>query len=363
MSSIIGQTRPDQLIVSFCIPVYNNAEAAERLVKGILCSDSTRFEVVVSDDASTDDCEERLSRINDSRFRYYRNEKNLGAHKNWEHALELGQGEYLYLVMGRDIIHGEHIDKLIEILEYAHENNITLLQDGYSNDENIRVYDGIDAMIFFLVIIHPTGTIFSKRVFDSIPDRTGYFEISDMYPENYIRRDMLLNGKGASIMSGAFNRVGTFYDSDTIKKGSTVEYGKNLYDMYYAPRRRAVQTFEIMDMLPDTFSEADSNKYFRENFNAFLLSVSQEWRNWCSKDYPFCRYYGHEPRHVSTLEMLKNIITAHNATVRHLKEKGKYTSQKRRIMNHITMRTLIRFILEPVGIWDMLGYIKHLIKG
>ena len=318
----------------------------------------------MSDDASSDDCEKRLSRIHDSRFRYYRNEKNLGAHKNWEHALELGHGEFLFLSMGRDRLHHEGINRLIEILEYAHENNITLLQDGYSNDKRIQIYDGIDAMIFFLVIIHPTGTIFSKRVFDSIPDRTRYFEISDMYPENYLRRDMLLNGKGASIMSGIYDRTPGFYD---FAKPSTVEYGKNLYDMYYAPRRKTIQMFEIIEMLPDTFSESDINKYFVAKFGGLLNAVSIEWRWWCGKKNRMLEYYGQKAKHVGTREMIQNVLTAYHDTVRHLKEKGTYTASKRRIMNYciikITVKIFIRVFLEFTGIWDVLRKIKHLIKG
>ena len=94
-------------VVSFCIPVYNNAETAEKLVKGILVSDDPRFEVVVNDNASTDDMKERLSQIHDERFHYYRNDTNLGAHRNWQEALEHGKGTYLFLCMMRDRLYGE----------------------------------------------------------------------------------------------------------------------------------------------------------------------------------------------------------------------------------------------------------------
>ena len=81
----------DNPIVSFCIPVYNNAEGAVKIVNSLLTSTDERFEVVVSDDNSSDNVRELLSGINDERFRYFRNDKNLGAHKNWEHSLELAR--------------------------------------------------------------------------------------------------------------------------------------------------------------------------------------------------------------------------------------------------------------------------------
>ena len=360
--------KTNNLIVSFCIPVYNNAEAAERLVKGILRSDSMRFEVVVSDDASSDDCKERLSHIHDSRFRYYRNEKNLGAHKNWEHALELGQGEYLFLSMGRDRLHHEGINRLIEILEYAHENNITLLQDGYSGNGEIRIYDGIDAMIHFLNVSHPTGSIFSRKLFREIPDRTKYFDISDMYPENYVRRDMLLHGKAASIMSGTYVYPDPIIDMAKIK--STVESGKSLYDMFCAPRRRTVLFFELMDIaepeLSQRFNEYEVNKYIGAKFLELLNYVSITWHISC-RNHEWQAHYGQKIKHISISEMIRNIFTARHDALVHLKEKGIYTPSRQRIMNYCMIKIIVKIfmyrLLEPLGICAVLMKIKHLIKG
>ena len=166
--------------MSFCIPVYNNAEAAAKVVAGILVSDDPRFEVIACDDASTDNAQELLTQIHDPRFRYIRNPKNLGAHKNWLHSLELGLAEWLYLVMGRDRIHGEKISGLIKYLDYVSKNSITLVHDGYSKQVQPIIYSGIEAMSYFLDFWHPTGTIFSQQHFSAIPDKQYYFTHSDM---------------------------------------------------------------------------------------------------------------------------------------------------------------------------------------
>ena len=52
-----------EIIVSFCVPVYNNAEAAERIVRDLLNTKDARFEIVVSDDASSDETEKLLREI------------------------------------------------------------------------------------------------------------------------------------------------------------------------------------------------------------------------------------------------------------------------------------------------------------
>ena len=359
-------------VVSFCIPVYNNAEAAQKIVNSLLVSDDTRFEVIVTDDASTDNAQEILSQIHDPRFRYYRNDKNLGPHKNWEHALELGKGVYLFLSMMRDRLYGDKITHLIEILERAHRENITLLQDGYDTKHDYKVYDGIDAMIRFLKTWHPTATIFDGDIFHSIPNRTRYFEISDMYPENYIRRDCLLKGKGASIVSGIYSREGDFYYRNSH---STVEYGGPVLDTYYAPRRGTIHAFELIDMvevdLPGLFPEDGINRYFKGHITKLMRGVSIGWYTIGNIG---SEYYGQPPIKVTMRDAFMNIIDAYHNTEAHLKEKGIFTPAKHRIMYICMVKTMVRTfryviymsvkrtakkILTPLGIWKILHNIKH----
>ena len=134
--------------------------------------------------------------------------------------------------------------------------------------------------------------------------------------------------------------------------------------MYYAPRRRTIHILEIIDMLPDIFNEAEKNKYLKKFFTSLLSGVSYVWKRWCRKDN---QYYGQKARHVSLAEMMRNIFTAYHATVRHLKNKGTYTDRKNIIMKccivKVILEVLLRCSLESLGIWSVLRYIKHLIKG
>lgn len=136
MNNINGQP-----VVSFCIPVYNKAEIAAKIVNGILVSDDPRFEVIACDNASTDNTPEVLSQIHDPRFRYVRNEKAIKPVKNWLKALELGRGKWLYFVIGRDRINGEHIHRLIELLDYAEKK--------WHNVSSGRLYTGKSARSLF----------------------------------------------------------------------------------------------------------------------------------------------------------------------------------------------------------------------
>ncbi|MBQ7216154.1 MAG: glycosyltransferase family 2 protein [Synergistaceae bacterium] len=350
--------------MSFCIPFYNKAEIAAKIVHGILVSDDPRFEVILCDDASKENAQELLSQIHDERFRYIRNAKNLGAHRNWLKALESGRGEWLYFVIGRDRINGEHITRLIELLDYAGKNGITFLLDGYPHKQELVVYPGIEAMIQFISGHHPTGSIFSRKVFEEIPDREYYFTHSDMYPENYLRRDMLLHGKGASIRSYVFVHYSSLVDRTNVK--STVEHDMNLYDMYYAPRRRTLQFFEDLDMVAvdcaDKFTAQEIDKYFSSKFVELLGFVSDLWRAIC-RNSEWQAHYGQKVTHIGLAEMVRNIFKAYSDTKAHLLEKGMFSSMRQRIMYRTVFRTLVKTTakaaLEPLGIWRLLKAIKR----
>lgn len=336
----------NDIAVSFCIPVYNNAEAAEIIVNGLLASGEKRFEVVVCDDASNDDVQERLARIHDERFRYVRNDANLGALRNWLKSLELGRGEWLYLVMGRDKLHSENIDRLIDMLLYAGEHNITCLKDrARRNAKDIQVYKGMDAMLEFLVHDHPTGIIFRRKEFIDIPERSRYFETSDMYPECLIEYEMIKRGDAAIIKSGVFLHEEPVIDKTLVK--SAVDLKTDLYGTFFAPARRLKQFYERIDIIANDydFSAYERNKFFGNKFKAVMKDVSVWWRTAC-KDREFMAHYGHETRDISRSEMIRNIFTAYKEVKAHLKDTNTYTYTKQVIMYYYVFRVLMRTVLK-----------------
>lgn len=60
-------------VVTFCIPTYNSVDLIWRVVTQILSSPDPRFQVVVSDNGSTDHTMDRLAAISDSRLKLYKN--------------------------------------------------------------------------------------------------------------------------------------------------------------------------------------------------------------------------------------------------------------------------------------------------
>ena len=82
--------------LSIGLPVFNGDDYLEAVIVSILAQTYTDFEFVISDNASTDRTEEicRTYAAKDTRIKYFRNPKNIGATQNWYRVFDLSSGEY-----------------------------------------------------------------------------------------------------------------------------------------------------------------------------------------------------------------------------------------------------------------------------
>lgn len=85
-------------LVSVCIPSYNASAHIAETVRSVLDSTYPHFEIIVNDDASTDDTLGVLSTFNDRRITVFRNEENQGVPHNWNTALKRARGKYVSLL-------------------------------------------------------------------------------------------------------------------------------------------------------------------------------------------------------------------------------------------------------------------------
>lgn len=88
-----------ELLISIVVPTFNRAHYLDQAIKSALVQDHPALEVVVCDNASTDRTREVVEAyVPDPRFRYVRNERNIGLVANFRKALGLVRGSFfLYL--------------------------------------------------------------------------------------------------------------------------------------------------------------------------------------------------------------------------------------------------------------------------
>lgn len=95
---------PDEPLVSICIPTYNRARMIGKAIESALGQTYRNIEVIVVDNASSDDTETIVAAYRDERLRYVRNDRNLGLFGNFNRCIELSQGVYLHILHSDDYI-------------------------------------------------------------------------------------------------------------------------------------------------------------------------------------------------------------------------------------------------------------------
>ncbi len=109
----------EQPRISIGMPVYNGEPYLKEALDSLLAQTFDDFELIISDNASTDGTQEtcRAYAAKDKRIRYYRNEKNLGAAWNYNCVFELSTGEYFKWAAHDDVCAPEFLAQCLAVLD------------------------------------------------------------------------------------------------------------------------------------------------------------------------------------------------------------------------------------------------------
>jgi glycosyltransferase involved in cell wall biosynthesis len=106
--------------VSIGMPVYNEERYIGEALDSLLSQSVKNFELIISDNASTDRTGEicLAYAAKDSRVRYYRTETNVGSIANFNRVFQLSNADYFFFASGHDLWHESFIARCLEILEH-----------------------------------------------------------------------------------------------------------------------------------------------------------------------------------------------------------------------------------------------------
>ena len=105
--------------VAIGMPVWNGEKFVSEAIESILGQTYSDFELVISDNASTDATAEicRGYAKQDTRIRYFRQTKNIGAGPNHAEVFRLSSGRYFKWACHDDFLAPEFIDECIRVLD------------------------------------------------------------------------------------------------------------------------------------------------------------------------------------------------------------------------------------------------------
>jgi glycosyltransferase involved in cell wall biosynthesis len=145
--------------VSLGMPVYNGEEYLEESVGDLLAQTFEDFELVISDNASTDRTEEicRALAARDPRVRYFRETENRGACWNHNRVVQLARGEFFKFAAHDDRHAPTYLERCVEILD-AHPDVVWCHSVSTHIDPSGHRLDGPNAgdVGFAAASVHPS---------------------------------------------------------------------------------------------------------------------------------------------------------------------------------------------------------------
>jgi len=102
--------------VSVCIPAYQAGRFLAGTLRSVLAQTFDDLEVVVVDNASTDETPDILRAVDDPRLRVVRNEAVLPLAENWNRAVAESTGRFVKVVCADDLLHPECVLRQHEVL-------------------------------------------------------------------------------------------------------------------------------------------------------------------------------------------------------------------------------------------------------
>ena len=130
------------------LPVYNGENYLEKAIASILSQSFTDFQLLIGDNASTDATESicRHYLEQDSRIRYHRHPKNIGAAPNFNFVFQPGNAPYFKWAAHDDLLEPDYLRQCIDILD--RDSTLAVAHcpafEIDESDRKTRTYDDIN---------------------------------------------------------------------------------------------------------------------------------------------------------------------------------------------------------------------------
>lgn len=111
---------------SIGIPAYK-ASFLDECILSIINQTYKDFELIIVNDASPENLDVIISKYNDERIKYYKNEKNYGAENvidNWNKCLSYASGEYFILMGDDDKLTSTYLEEFDKLIKINHGFNV-----------------------------------------------------------------------------------------------------------------------------------------------------------------------------------------------------------------------------------------------
>ncbi len=166
--------KKNESIVTIGIPVYNGEKTLAKTIDSLLKQTLLEFEIIISDNASTDSTDEICNEYmkKDKRIKYFRQKNNLGEIPNYKFVLEKAITKYFLWFSADDLIIETFLEDNINFLEKNEEYMGSTGRAKYFGKlvDNLKINDknSIEKKLkraLFTTEIHTVkADVYSKRI-------------------------------------------------------------------------------------------------------------------------------------------------------------------------------------------------------
>ncbi len=302
--------------VSIVLPTYNSGSYIEETIDSILKQDYDDFEIVIVDDASTDDTRNIIHKINSEKIKYHCLENNHGGpSKPRNIGIEKSNGDYIVFFDSDDLMLKDRISSAVDVLEsnpdiHLSFSDIIKFKNSYDDSgrrfldeyrelsklktnlvgpECYEIFNADAYRSLFYENYIPTSTVtVRKKVFEEIggfdesltnsDDLDMWFRISNVYNIVYIDkatvgyrvREGSISTRGAKL---SLNRAKTYIKQQGISKNTELEKQiKIQLSEIYAGLGYANRTFGNIDESRKYYLLSLKNKFDSRIFIKYLIT-------------------------------------------------------------------------------------------
>lgn len=103
--------------VSICLPTFNGAATVSETIRSILRQSFQEWELVISDDESTDNTLIKIDEFNDPRIRIISSRQRTTPADNWNYCIEHAHGKYIKVMGQDDLLLSDCLKSEVEIMD------------------------------------------------------------------------------------------------------------------------------------------------------------------------------------------------------------------------------------------------------
>ena len=176
----------DSYILTIAIPTYNRRKTLEKTLNSVLSQITNEVELIVSDNASTDDTKIYMNKVleNHPYVKFFQNNINLGSDENFKLCMERATGKFVLILSDDDYLLDESISNILNIIKnnknlsliflnskgFVHSDNKYSLTNSRIN-ENVSILTDNKNLLLKLVgsaLLFISTTVYNKTLYKMI---------------------------------------------------------------------------------------------------------------------------------------------------------------------------------------------------